>query len=90
MQQKNKVLCMCKCRLNMRLKFDVIMSHIMANGGESYSLISDFLMKNYFSDRNENRFYDLKCCSGNGNECGAFSFLELVKHFKIGVHSMQG
>ena len=78
---------MCKCCLNMRLKFDVIISHITANGGESYSLISDFLMKNYFSDRNENRFYDLKCCTGNGNECGVFFFLELAKLFWDSLHA---
>ena len=41
-------------------------------------------MKNYFSDRNENRFYDLKCCTGNGNECGVFFFLELAKLFWLG------
>ena len=75
--EKDRVLCMCKCCLSMRLKFDVIMSHIKASGGETYGLISDFLMKNYTCDRNENRFYDLKCCNGNCDECGAFSFPEL-------------
>ena len=71
--EKERVLCMCKCCLNMRLKFDVIMSHIKANEGETYSSISDFLIKNCTCDRNENGFYDLKCCTGNCDEC--------VEHF---------
>ena len=72
--EKERVLCMCNRCLNMKLKLGVIMSHIGANGGETYSSISDFLMKNYTCDRNKNRFYDLKCCTGNCDECGAFSF----------------
>ena len=61
--EKERALCMCKCCLNMRLKCDVVMSHIKTNGGEIYSLISDFLMKNWTCDRSENRFYDLMCCT---------------------------
>ena len=76
--KKERVLCMCKCCLNMKLKFDVIMSHIKANGGENYSSTSDFLMK-CTCDRKENGFYDLKCCTANCDDCGAFSFHELPK-----------
>ena len=79
MQQKKRLLCMCKHCLNMKLKFNAIKSRIKANEGETYSSISDFLMKNCTCDRNKNGFYDLKCCTGNCDECGTFSFPELPK-----------
>ena len=77
MQQKRESF-VYVCCLNMKLKFDVIMSHIKATGGGNYSSTSDFLMK-CTCDRKENGFYDLKCCTGNCDDCGAFSFHELPK-----------
>ena len=51
--EKEKILCMCKLRLNLRMKFDCIMEHTKNQNGKVFISMSNFYMDNCTCNKSE-------------------------------------
>ena len=63
--EKEKLLCMCQFCLNMRLLFEVLRSKY----GEIGDSLSEYLMGECDCAKNENGFWQIKCCTGKCSSC---------------------
>ena len=67
--EKEKVLCMCKRCLNMRMLFTPLVEHSKTNDGPELSSITEYFMESCPCSKAKNGYYQLKCCQGKCSAC---------------------